>query len=65
MMAFRDSNLDDSPKERVLQIEPKAKCEAVWWGDKRIGFVVKLAGKTIGSATTAYHAWREAEGRLS
>jgi hypothetical protein len=64
-MAFRDTNLDDSPKTRVLEIEPKAKCEAVWWGDRRIGYVVKVGKRTVGSATTAYHAWREAEGKLS
>jgi hypothetical protein len=65
VMSFRDTNLDDSPKSRVLQLAPKAKCKAVYLGGKIGGYVVSLRGKTLAAETTAYHAWRNAEAELT
>lgn len=65
-MGFNDSTLklDDSPRERALQIESQCVCTAVYWDGKREGFVVTLHGKTIAAAKQAYRAWQEAEGWL-
>lgn len=63
-MSFRDTNLDDSPKDRVLELAPGAKCEAVFYGGRRAGYLVILEGKTIGRAVSAYQAWLDAEAHL-
>jgi len=57
--------LDDSPRSRVLEIQPKCVCTAVYWNGKREGYVVSLNGKSIASARQAYQAWLSAEAKLS
>jgi hypothetical protein len=64
VVSFRDTNLDDSPKSRVLEFMPDAKCEAVYWNGKRAGYIVSAKGKTLGSAEQAYQAWQNAEAKM-
>jgi hypothetical protein len=45
-------------------MEPECVCTAVYWNDRREGFVVSLRGKTVASSRQAYQAWLEAEGKL-
>lgn len=64
-MAFNQSSmrLDDSPKSRVKELYPKAKCEALRYNGKIEGYVVEVNGRNS-FAGSAYEAWRLAEAHL-
>lgn len=56
-MGFNQSSmrLDDSPKSRVKELHPKAKCESLRYNGKIEGYVVEVEGKNY-FAGSAYEA---------
>lgn len=66
-MAFDDRTLrlDDSPKNRVQAICPRAICFAVRYQGRIEGFLVEIQGVIKGRGRSAWDAWRDAEAALS